>query len=222
MWFSGLDIGQAQDPTALACVRRITHKPVEGDPYPIYQVLELKQFELGTKYPAIIEAVKKRFESPPLTYTRLAVDYTGVGRPVVDMMRFGEVKAHIYPITITSGHRVTKDVEDEGGRLLNVPKKDFVSTMQLVLQNKQIQISGQLPNASLLAKELENFRVKITDAANETFGAFRQGEHDDMVIAVAMAVWLGERYGDSGVEGISLPREGERNIIESAPKGVFG
>ena len=46
--------------------------------------------------------------------------------------------------------------------------------------------------AGLLRAELLNFRVKITAAANETFGAWREGEHDDLVLAVALACWAGE------------------------------
>jgi len=47
--------------------------------------------------------------------------------------------------------------------------------------------------ASVLVKELENFRVKITVNANETFESWRERDHDDLVLAVAMATWLGER-----------------------------
>ena len=39
------------------------------------------------------------------------------------------------------------------------------------------------------------FQVKITAAANATFGAWREGSHDDLVLAVAMACWYGEHYG---------------------------
>jgi hypothetical protein len=45
--------------------------------------------------------------------------------------------------------------------------------------------------ASVLVQELLNFRVKITEAANETFGA-GDGEHDDIVLAVALACWYAE------------------------------
>ena len=40
---------------------------------------------------------------------------------------------------------------------------------------------------------MENFRVKVTDAANETFGAWRERPHDDLVLAVAIAAWQAER-----------------------------
>jgi hypothetical protein len=38
-----------------------------------------------------------------------------------------------------------------------------------------------------------DFQVKITAAANEVFGVWREGQHDDLVLAVAIAAWLAER-----------------------------
>lgn len=40
--------------------------------------------------------------------------------------------------------------------------------------------------------ELEAFRVKVTASANETFGAWRERDHDDLVLATALAAWAGE------------------------------
>jgi hypothetical protein len=43
-------------------------------------------------------------------------------------------------------------------------------------------------------QELENFRVRITPAVNEVFGDWREGEHDDLVFALALAAWVGENW----------------------------
>ena len=40
-----------------------------------------------------------------------------------------------------------------------------------------------------LVEELQNFQVKITEAANETFGALGEGYHDDVVMAIMIAAW---------------------------------
>jgi hypothetical protein len=47
--------------------------------------------------------------------------------------------------------------------------------------------------AAVLVRELENFRVKITGTANETFEAWREAQYDDLVLAAALACWLAER-----------------------------
>ena len=93
------------------------------------------------------------------------------------------------PALITAGHAVTAG--DDGS--WHVAKKELVSRLQVLLQTRRLQIARALPDADLLVKELQNFRVKVTVAANEVFEAWREGQHDDLVLAVAIAVWLAER-----------------------------
>ena len=73
-----------------------------------------------------------------------------------------------------------------------MPKRDLVSVLQVLTQEGRLEGSGQLANAALLRQELLSFRVRITEALRDVFGAWREGEHDDMVIAVALACWAGE------------------------------
>jgi hypothetical protein len=130
----------------------------------------------------------------------LVVDQTGVGRAVVDMftdaMR-GRVNRDFCPVTITAGHEVT---HSERGQL-RVPKKDLVGALQALLQTRRLRVAKALPDAAVLVRELETFRVKVTEAANETFGAWREGQHDDLVLAVALAAWMGEKCLPEGPVG---------------------
>ena len=64
--------------------------------------------------------------------------------------------------------------------------------MQVLLQAERLKIAAALPEAAVLTQELLNFQVKITMAANDTYGAWREGQHDDLVLAVAMATWYAE------------------------------
>jgi hypothetical protein len=73
-----------------------------------------------------------------------------------------------------------------------VPKKELVSVLQVLLQSKRLQVARALPMAAVLVKELECFRVKFTPSANETFEAWRERDHDDLVLAAALAAWVGE------------------------------
>jgi hypothetical protein len=79
---------------------------------------------------------------------------TGVGRPVVDMMRKENLDP--VPITITGGDQATPD--NRGWR---VPKRDLVGVMQVLLQNGRFKVANALPLASVLTQELLRFRVKI-------------------------------------------------------------
>jgi hypothetical protein len=91
-------------------------------------------------------------------------------------------------MTITAGNKPTSD--GRGG--VHVPKKDLVSVMQVLLQTHRLRVTASLPLARVLVQELQTFKVKITDAGNETFGAWRERDHDDLVLAVSLALWLAE------------------------------
>ena len=183
----GLDLGQVKDYTALCVLER--HG--EGDTA-IYHARHLQRFALGTPYPAIVVAVAEMLQQPSLSKekVRLAIDETGVGAPVVDLFRQARLRAVLYPIHITGGASVNQD-----GDVEYVPKRNLVSVVQVALQTDQLKVASALPEAQTLVRELQNFQVKITDAANDTYGAWREGTHDDLVLAVAMALYAGKKRG---------------------------
>jgi len=204
----GLDLGQAQDYTAIA-IAELTHAAEDvAQERTIYQVRHLERFKLGTRYPEIVASVRSLCNRPPLRdVASLVVDATGVGRPVVDLL----VDAGLSPVavSITGGNAVTQD-EDGAYR---VPKRDLVSAVQVLLQSQRLKIASSLALADLLVKELLAFRVKITADAHDTYGAWRESAHDDMVLAVALACWYGEAHppvkiwgGHSGGEPVVLGR----------------
>jgi hypothetical protein len=159
--------------------------------FPAYEVPHLARFPLGTPYPEVVQQFVALVQTPALRGCFIAADQTGVGRAVVDMLTDamkGQVLCQFTGITITGGHQVT--AADDG---FHVPKKELVATLQVLLQTRRLRVARSLPEAGVLVKELENFRVKITESAHETFGAWREGQHDDLVLAVAMAAWVGER-----------------------------
>jgi hypothetical protein len=190
-YFSGLDLAQTQDHAALAVLERTSAPDParEGKALRFYAVRHLKRYPLGTPYPRLVASLVETFGRPPLPDSTLVVDQTGVGRPVVEMLRQQKISAVIRPVNITAGHQANPT--KGGGN--NVPKKELVSTLQVLLQHRRIKVARDLADAALLAKELENFKVKVTAAANETFEAWRGGDHDDLVMAVALAAWAGER-----------------------------
>ena len=71
----------------------------------------------------------------------------------------------------------------------NVPKRDLVSAAQVALQNKVLRIA-KMPNADILIRELLAFRAKISDSGHDTYSAWREKDHDDLVLACSMAVWF--------------------------------
>jgi hypothetical protein len=183
-YFSGLDLGCVQDYTALAVAERTSHPDPDrpGKTVWHFAVRHLHRWPLGTAYPAIVADVRALFAAPPLSGSALAVDQTGVGRPVVDLFRAAGIDASLRPYTITGGEA------SSGGA---VPKKNLVGAVQVPLQARRLKVAESLPLAPVLAEELGLFRVKVTASANETFEAWRERDHDDLVLALALALYVG-------------------------------
>lgn len=213
---TGLDLGKEQDPTAMAIVNQLPINPPQGRRRWRYECVHLETWPLGTRYTDIAEKVRQRFDTPQLRWSKLAPDYTGVGNAVVERLREIRVPAWMKPILITSGSTTTLGTDG----VYHVPKVDLVAALQIVLQAELLLVDSRLKRASDLKGQLSRFRVKITKAANETFGA-ASGSHDDLVLAVAMAVWLAEREGGGDITEASTAPRGETNIVEQAPPGVF-
>lgn len=215
-FLSGLDLGQASDPSAWAVAEKMVcpHPTRAGLTAWRYDVRYLKRWPLGTPYTDIVDEVrdvcKRNLPGAPLV-----VDRTGVGRAVVDLFRRSGICRSLIAVTITGGHAATKDADG-----WHVPKKDLVGVMQSLLQTKRIDVAKGLADAPILRKELGNFKVKITTAANETFGAWREGQHDDLVLAVALACWYGERGGMATLKNATFRRD-QLPLVLRAPAGVF-
>ena len=74
------------------------------------------------------------------------------------------------------------------GATCSVPKLTLVSRLQALLHEGRLKILRELAEAETLVRELQDFRVEFTAAGHLTFNA-RSGKHDDLVLALAIAVW---------------------------------
>lgn len=183
-FFLGLDLGQSNDFTAISIAEKLD---VPGDPVE-YHIRHLERVKLGTPYPAIVEHVRNLMQSSQLAgSTALVVDGTGVGAPVVDMFR--EARLDPVAITITGGNTASKEADG-----YHVPKRDLVSVLQVLFQADRLKVAATLPEAKTLTEELLNFRAKINiQTAHDSYEAWREGVHDDLVLSVALACWYGEQ-----------------------------
>ena len=74
----------------------------------------------------------------------------------------------------------------------------------MLLQTGRLKVAAGLKDARTLVHELLRFRVKIDPlTAHDSYGAWREGAHDDLVLAVAIAVWYAgrQRAADYGTDG---------------------
>jgi hypothetical protein len=216
----GVDLGQAQDYTAVVVLERearatgeikerlhhgtrITYgdgRVLGGDwtektPVTVnyFTARYLERLPLGTPYPEQVRQIKNLYERlrDDGKDVSLAVDATGVGRPVVDMLT--QARLPVTAISITAGDTVTRE-----GRDYRVPKRDLASVVQVLLQTSRLKIDATLPEASILTAELEGFKYNITASGHDRYGndvaAWREAAHDDLVLATAVACWWGEQW----------------------------
>jgi hypothetical protein len=189
-YFSGLDLGQAAEFTALAVLEQtFVQDPHSRGQLRHYAVRHLQRFELNSPYTAIARRLAELFSQRPLAGSRLSVDHTGVGQPVIDLLRRASIRASIHPIAMTGGH---KAIPSEGSGWL-VPKTALVSTLQVLLQARRIKVAPTLPDAQTLVQELVDFKVKVRLAENDALASWREGPRDDLVFAIAIAAWMAER-----------------------------
>lgn len=189
-YFLGLDLGQAADFSAFAAAERTETRDADNNVVRQVAIRALHRWPLGTPYTAIAGDVARFLLRPPLAGGTLIVDATGVGRPVIELIRKGRPRCgQLIPVMITAGGKETQ--QDDGWHVAKVP---LISTLQVLLQSQRLRFAEGMAETPTLLRELENYRVKTTAAMHETFDA-RSGEHDDLVLAVALACWGAERFG---------------------------
>jgi hypothetical protein len=68
-----------------------------------------------------------------------------------------------------------------------------MSVLQVVSQTGRLKIPLKLRLSQLLQGELLNFKSKIDPAtAHDSYSAWREADHDDLLLATALACWYAE------------------------------
>jgi hypothetical protein len=196
----GVDLGQSEDPTAIAIVRTspAPHAEDNEDPDPLFQVGYLERLPLNTPYPGVIGHVGRLLAHRnlrPSEYVdpELVIDYTGVGRPVFDLFQAKGLSP--IGVGITSGDTVIHDKADP--LIWKVPKIVLIGGLQAMLNDERLKIQKTLSDAPALVSELQDMRARVTDSGYWKFGA-REGKHDDLVLALAIAVWRAHIQWNTG------------------------
>jgi hypothetical protein len=186
--FVGVDVGQKHDPTTIA-VCEPDERDVGGQRAVFFQVRHLERMPLGTPYPRVgerlaevVSGVRQHLATAtPGRGITTYVDATGVGQPLVDLLKASGVHATACYFT----HRDRRIVQEDRG--ITLGKAWLVSRLQVLLQCGRILLP-RTSEADALARELLDFEIKVDQDANEKYGAFRVGAHDDLVTALGLAV----------------------------------
>lgn len=187
-WALAADLGQSNDPTAIAAIqhRTIEHLHWQGSIKKIsenFDVRHLARLPLGLSYVDQVGEVGRLLARPPLRDgCEFSIDATGVGRAVADL--FCDVGMRPTQVTITAGDKQTA----VGDRRWHVPKGVLISTLDARLHTGELRFAAALTEAGAMAEELKDFTRHVSAAGRYSYDA-RSGKHDDLVLAVAIGLW---------------------------------
>ncbi len=192
----GADVGQRVDPSAVVVAeawRATVADEVEGERETgqlVFAVRHAGRLPLGSPYPAVAKRVAEvahwaQHRVGTRIPLRVAVDVTGVGAPVFELIEQELAAAGVEYVsvaaTFTHGDRL-----DERLGEARVGKAYLVSRLQSLLQTDRVQLP-RTPEAEALARELLDYEIRVDDDANDRYGAFRVGSHDDLATALGLA-----------------------------------
>jgi hypothetical protein len=190
----GVDLGQRRDPSAVAVVERLRTSPqfdpatwsmCQPESEPRLVIRHLERIPLGTPYTEVAARIVHLARQPEIAGAcRLVVDATGVGMPVLDMLRAAAPGCPIAPVLITGGQSARFD-----GKIWYVPKMELMARLQSLFESKQLAISGRLRESPALVRELLDIRTAHIPSGRARAGAEGANQHDDLAMAVALALW---------------------------------
>lgn len=191
-FYLGIDPGKLQDYCGLVALEQI--RAGKAGDKPTYIAGLIERVPMGTRYTDIATHVREQilWREPFHEHTEVIVDRTGPGEGFLEMLWNENVPAT--GVFIHAGQNVTS----EGGNY-NVPKRDLVFAVAAALEQRRLRIAESLPHAAVLERELANFDYKISAEGADTYADWRSRDHDDLVLALACALWYAEEYGGPAV-----------------------
>lgn len=113
------------------------------------------------------------------------MDATGVGGPVLDLLREQVHSGEVVAVWFTYGDQRTESWEGDHLRV-SLGKAHMVSRLQVLLGTDQLHLP-KTHETGVLTEELLAYELRIDEEGHERFGAFKVGQHDDLACALGLA-----------------------------------
>jgi hypothetical protein len=205
----GFDVGLKHDPSAFVLAERVhvirnperlpeqtfetatTDSPAITEMYHVHAVRELVRTPMEQQ----IEYLSAFLSEPELRDdTWLIYDETGVGgsfgQAINAAWAEGRLGRCMWPLgcSITGG----EGRPQHGGGVWQrtVRKIDLVGRLRMLFEQRRILVPVGLPGGEQLLKELRGFTAKPSATGRMTYEAATESIHDDIVIALAFAVYF--------------------------------
>jgi len=178
-----LDPAQLRDWSALAVVDMQYRPDTKRFGYSLVAMAR-KQ---GLPYDQIVDWVARIYHKPEFNQgppPELVVDSTGVGVAVRDMLHTKGLRLNA--VTITAGESFSQQ-----GSIFHVGKARLIGTFLGAFDGGKVHVNPNMPIWPQLEKEMLAYRAEISAQGRAKFEA-EEGEHDDMIFALAQAIWFGE------------------------------
>jgi hypothetical protein len=205
----GVDLGQSVDPTAICVIEHCEGVIDEGSEWERHcgltgglglqkkkaerwRVGHMERLALGTKYGDVVRHVAGLLAAPQLqadpsknqNACELVIDAGGVGRGVAEM--FTDAGLNPMCVQMTGGMKTNWARKNTW----NVPTHELITLLDARINHDRFPLtfSKHLPEGEAFKQEIADFTRSVQAAGRMRYEA-REGKHDDMIMAVSMAVW---------------------------------
>jgi hypothetical protein len=212
----GVSLGHVYQPTGLGVIERIYKGTGEMYTAPGYDGRGLARYEAREKVELQYHVRHLERLGPPTRYSKIAtripeivreigrdlvfvVDITAAGRPAYariyeelqPVLKDRGLHLTVCPITVTGvAGGVTRSPDNTG---FLVPRRDLISATHIAFDDAKLKIAEGLSLTGMLTDELTSFKEKAKKPSDDLDG-WREGKNDDLVLAVAVAIWACERF----------------------------
>ena len=146
--------------------------------------------ELHTPYKTIASYTKNLLNDAQLAGDCwLLVDRGEAGNAVIEML----YDLNLSPLGIrsTSGTNIS---DSSSGPGYNVPHTELIQALRVEVEQQIIRVSKDVEHQAKLLQELKTLKAKKTSNKKALhYEAAREKDHDDLVMALAMAVWFSRK-----------------------------
>jgi hypothetical protein len=188
-----VDIGQITQPTAIAIIEQESSHSDTGWKSEIVEMRlrHLERMDIDAGYPELAARVRELMkgledkENGPAP--DLLVDITGAGTAPAGLMRGEDLE----PISVLITNGAGEQRGDDG--VWHLGKAELVGVLQVSMQSDKLKVAKSMPLISTFVQELENFKMRPLTLKPEDGEYWREGQNDDLVLAVGIAAWWAEK-----------------------------
>ncbi len=191
----GASLGTGMQPTAIAVIEQ---EVLKGSRWlPETGALRLKYLDrvpLEASYPEIVTRISTLLEAPEIKDGEtcgtpdVILDVTGSGKAIIELFKRAEIKAVLVKIVGAGAEEDEHEAND-----WRVPKVELVGALRVVYEAERLKMAKGLDLVKTLVRELGEFKMRPPRIDPKDPESWREGQFDDLVFAVALAVWRASR-----------------------------